>query len=273
MLNIIPIQTLNHPELSLYTSFSEVQLLRYYEPDPGLMIVESPNVIERALQAGYTPVSFLTEKKYIKEHPLSLFSLFPDVPIYTSSLDVLSNILGFTMTRGLLAILKRKKLPEVNDLCAVGKRIAILENIVNPTNIGAIFRSAAALNIDSILLTKGCCDPFYKRSSRVSMGSVFQIPWTYTDNHYFSTLHTYGFKTVALALLEEAIRIDDPILSNIEKLAIFLGKESTGLADSTISSCDYTVQIPMSNNVDSLNVAAASAVAFWQLASGNNRTC
>lgn len=265
MLNIIPIQSFDFPGLDLYTSYSEVQLLHYYEPNPGLVIAESPNVIERALTAGYIPLSFLAEEKYLREVPHPLFNIFPNTPIYTAGLDLLCHITGFPMTRGMLAILKRKELPDMNHICQTSRRIVVLENIVNPTNIGAIFRSAAALNADAVLLTKGCCDPLYKRSARVSMGSVFQIPWTYIENDYFSILKSHSFKTVAMALADRSLRIDDPKLRLEDKLAIFLGKESSGLSESTILNCDYTVKIPMSHGIDSLNVAAASAIAFWQL--------
>lgn len=265
MPNIIPVKNFDLPDLSLYTSVSEIQLLHYYEPQVGLMITESPNVIERAIKAGYKPLSFLCESKYLKEPLHPLFSYYSGTPVYTADLELLCKITGFPMTRGMLAILKRKELPSVSEICLNHSRIAVLENIVNPTNVGAIFRSAAAMNIEAILLTKGCSDPFYKRSSRVSMGSVFQIPWTYTEDDYFSILKNYDFTTIAMALTENSLNINEIKFPPTKKLAIFLGKESTGLSDSTISACDYTIKIPMANNVDSLNVAAASAVAFWEL--------
>lgn len=229
-------------------------------------------MIERALDAGYAPVSILVERKHINGEAKGIISRCPDIPIYTADFDVLTRLTGFELTRGMLCAMYRKELPDIEKICAGARRIAILENVVNPTNVGAIFRSAAALGIDAVLLTPACSDPLYRRSSRVSMGTVFQIPWTYIGKKStewpqpgMQKLQKMGFKTAAMALNDDSISIDDPRLMGEEKLAIVLGTEGDGLAASTISDCDYTVRIPMSHSVDSLNVAAASAVAFWQL--------
>lgn len=270
--NIIEITDFSAPELDLYARLTENQLLHYYEPREGLFIAESPKVIERALNAGYTPVSMLVEKKHILGEAQAIIKRCPATPIYTADFDVLTQLTGFQLTRGALCAMRRSKLPDVAALCANAKRIAVLENVVNPTNVGAIFRSAAALHIDAVLLTPACSDPLYRRASRVSMGTVFQIPWTYFDKktaawpeNGISLLHTLGFKTAAMALSDNAVSIDHPQLAAEEKLAIILGTEGDGLSTKTIANCDYTVKIPMAAGVDSLNVAAASAVAFWQL--------
>ena len=268
MPNIIEISDFQAPELDVYARLTEVQLLNRFEPEKGLFIAESPKVIERALNAGYSPVSFLVEKKHIEGEAKDILARCEGIPVYTAEFDVLTQLTGFKLTRGMLCAMRRPKLPAVQDICREATRIAILENVMNPTNIGAIIRSAAALNIDAVLLTPACSDPLYRRAIRVSMGTVFQIPWTYLDENGIDTVKEMGFKTVAMALKDDSISLKDPRLSAEEKLAIILGTEGDGLADSTISNCDYTVQIPMSHSVDSLNVAAASAVAFWQL--GNN---
>lgn len=272
MPNIIEITDFEAPELDIYARLSEVQLLRLYEPNPGLFIAESPKVIERALNAGYEPVSFLVEKKHIEEEARDLIARCEGTPVFTAEFDVLTKLTGFQLTRGMLCAMRRTQLPAVEEVCAGARRIAVLENVVNPTNIGAIFRSAAALNIDAVLLTPACSNPLYRRASRVSMGTVFQIPWTYLETapakqstSGIKQLQKLGFKTAAMALNENSISIDAPQLMAEEKLAIVLGTEGDGLADCTIADCDYTVRIPMSHGVDSLNVAAASAVAFWQL--------
>lgn len=269
---IIEITDFEAPELDIYARLSEVQLLRLYEPNPGLFIAESPKVIERALNAGYEPVSFLVEKKHIEGEARDLIARCEETPVFTAEFDVLTKLTGFQLTRGMLCAMRRTQLPAVEEVCAGARRIAVLENVVNPTNIGAIFRSAAALNIDAVLLTPACSNPLYRRASRVSMGTVFQIPWTYLETapaeqnpSGIKQLQKLGFKTAAMALNENSISIDAPQLMAEEKLAIVLGTEGDGLADCTISDCDYTVRIPMSHGVDSLNVAAASAVAFWQL--------
>ena len=248
-----------------------MQLLRYYEPKPGLFIAESPKVIERALNAGYEPLSFLVEHKDLEGEAKQILERYPKIPVYTAEYDVLVGMTGYALARGMLCAMKRRRLPSVEEICQNTSRIAILENVVNPTNIGAIFRSAAALHMDAVLLTSGCSDPLYRRAARVSMGTVFQIPWTYFDKKSswpeegMKSIQNLGFKTVAMALCDDSFSIDDPKLLAEEKLAIVLGTEGDGLASQTIADCDYTVKIPMSHGVDSLNVAAASAVAFWEL--------
>lgn len=272
MSSIIEINDFSAPELDVYARLTENQLINRHEPEKGLFIAESPKVIQRALDAGYVPVSFLTERKHIAGEARDIIARCADIPVYTAEFDVLTKLTGFQLTRGMLCAMRRPSLPEAEEICADARRIVILENIVNPTNIGAIFRSAAALGMDAILLTPACSNPLYRRAIRVSMGTVFQIPWTFLDNASFQWpqpgmkhLQSMGFKTAAMALSDHSIRIDDPRLMAEEKLAIVLGTEGDGLASRTIADCDYTVRIPMSHGVDSLNVAAASAVAFWQL--------
>lgn len=272
MSNIIEINDFSAPELDIYARFTEAQLLNRHEPEKGLFIAESPKVIERALDAGCIPISLLLEKKHIAGQAKEIISRCGDIPIFTAEFEVLTKLTGFQLTRGALCAMHRPKLPTVEEVCSGVRRVAILENIMNPTNVGAIFRSAAALGIDAVLLTSACSNPLYRRAIRVSMGTVFQIPWTFLDNESddsstadISLLHNLGFKTAAMALSNDAVNIDNPKLMSEEKLAIVLGTEGDGLAHSTIASCDYTVCIPMAHGVDSLNVAAASAVAFWQL--------
>ena len=272
MTNIIEITDFHAPELDIYARLTENQLLNRHEPEKGLFIAESPKVIERALDAGYLPVSCLVEKKHIHKEAAPILARCKEIPIFTAEFEVLTQLTGFQLTRGMLCAMKRPKLPCIEEICNGAKRIAILENIMNPTNVGAIFRSAAALNMDAILLTSNCSNPLYRRAIRVSMGTVFQIPWTYLGNETSSStnveleaLHKLGFKTVAMALSDNSISIDDTRLMKEEKLAILLGSEGDGLNPATIANCHYTVRIPMSHGVDSLNVAAASAVAFWQL--------
>ena len=271
MSNRIEITDFTAPELDVYARIPEVQLLRFYEPKPGLFIAESPKVIQRAANAGYQPVSFLVQHKDLEKEGKELLQKFPGIPVYTADYEVLVKLTGFALTRGMLCAMTRRDLPSVEDICKNARRIAILENVVNPTNIGAIFRSAAALHMDAVLLTPGCCDPLYRRATRVSMGTVFQIPWTYFHKKVswpeagMEQLRSLGFKTVAMALRNDSISIDAPALQAEEKLAIILGAEGDGLVDATITVCDYTVKIPMYHGVDSLNVAAASAVAIWQL--------
>lgn len=271
MNNIIEINDITAPELDVYARTSEVQLLRYYEPEPGLFIAESPKVIERALNAGYEPLSFLVEHKDLEAEAKQILERYPEIPVYTAEYDVLVGMTGYALARGMLCAMKRRRLPSVEGICQNTSRIAILENVVNLTNIGAIFRSAAALHMDAVLLTSGCSDPLYRRAARVSMGTIFQIPWTYFDKKSswpeegMKSIQNLGFKTVAMALRDDSFSIDDPKLLAEEKLAIVLGTEGDGLASQTIADCDYTVKIPMSHGVDSLNVAAASAVAFWEL--------
>lgn len=265
------------PELDVYARTSEVQLLRYYEPEPGVFIAESPKVIERALHAGYQPISFLVEHKDLEREAGEILKKYPDVPVYTAEYEVLVKLTGFALTRGMLCAMRRNPLPLAEEICRNASRIAVLENVVNPTNIGAIFRSAAALHMDAVLLTGGCSDPLYRRAARVSMGTVFQIPWTYFDKKTawpgegMQLLKNMGFKTAAMALRDDSVGIDNQTLQAEEKLAIVLGTEGDGLSSQTIADCDYTVKIPMSHGVDSLNVAAASAVAFWELGYINRR--
>lgn len=272
MSNIIEITNFNAPELDVYARLTENQLLNRHEPEKGLFIAESPKVIERALDAGCIPVSLLLERKHITGQAQHIVARCQDIPVYTADFDVLTQLTGFNLTRGALCAMRRPPLPTVEEVCSGARRIAILENVVNPTNVGAIFRSAAALNMDAVLLTPACSNPLYRRAIRVSMGTVFQIPWTFlgtNDTEWpkpaMDILKRMGFRTAAMALSDHAVNIDDPQLMSEEKLAIILGTEGEGLAASTIADCDYTVCIPMSHGVDSLNVAAASAVAFWQL--------
>lgn len=306
MINIIEIKDLDAPELQIYYNLNEAQLFHYFEPKPGIFIAESPKVIERALDAGCVPMSFLMEKKHVKtqakeilarceklqsqdikqtdkmeaengnssmaaEHDIPVCTAECEIPVYMAEIEVLAKITGYQLTRGMLCAMYRPTLPSVEQLCKNARRVAILENVVNPTNVGAIFRSAAALGMDAVLLTPACADPLYRRASRVSMGTVFQIPWTYFDKNAcwpdgaMDVLHKLGYKTAAMALRDDSVSIDDEKMMAEEKLAIVLGTEGDGLADHTIADCDYTVKIPMTHGVDSLNVAAASAVAFWQL--------
>lgn len=306
MINIIEIKDLDAPELQIYYNLNEAQLFHYFEPKPGIFIAESPKVIERALDAGCVPMSFLIEKKHVKtqakeilarceklqsqdikqtdkmeaengnssmaaEHDIPVCTAEHEIPVYMAEIEVLAKITGYQLTRGMLCAMYRPALPSVEQLCKNARRVAILENVVNPTNVGAIFRSAAALGMDAVLLTSACADPLYRRASRVSMGTVFQIPWTYFDKNaswsdsVMDVLHKLGYKTAAMALRDDSVSIDDEKMMAEEKLAIVLGTEGDGLADHTIADCDYTVKIPMTHGVDSLNVAAASAVAFWQL--------
>ena len=267
MVNVREITDFSAPELDVYARLTENQLVNRAEPEKGMFIAESPLVIGRALDAGYTPVSFLMEPKDVETRGKALLERCGSIPVYVAELDVLIQLTGFHLTRGMLCAMYRKPLPAVEQLCANAKRIAVLEDVMNPTNIGAIIRSAAALHMDALVLTSACSDPLYRRAIRVSMGNVFQIPWTYFPKgaDWTNQLHQLGFKTVAMALKEDSLDIYDPRLQQEDKLAVVLGTEGDGLAAETIAHCDYTVRIPMSHGVDSLNVAAASAVAFYQL--------
>lgn len=274
MPNLIEIKDFSDPALDVYARLTEAQLLNRFEPEKGLFIAESPKVIHRALDAGYQPVSLLMERKHIEGQAKDVIERCGDIPVFTSEPEILTLLTGFQLTRGVLCAMRRPPLPEVSTVLAQAKRIVILENVMNPTNVGAIFRSAAALGMDAVLLTPGCSNPLYRRSARVSMGTVFQIPWTYlgTETSHWpdigmDVLHRLGFKTAALALSDHSVSIEDPRLMAEEKLALILGSEGDGLTDHTIAQCDYTVKIPMYHDVDSLNVAAASAVAFWELRS------
>lgn len=259
------------PELDIYARLSEVQLRRICEPEPGIFLAETQTVIARALDAGYEPVSFLVDKQ--KLQGLEAFSRWTDrVSVYVADHDVLRQLTGYELTRGMLCAMRRKKLPDLRDILAGAQRVAVLENVMNPTNTGAIFRSAAAMNMDAVLLTAGCADPLYRRAVRVSMGTVFQIPWTYLDGEAqegaltgIRRLKENGFVTVSMALREDSVSICDPRIRTAKKLAVILGTEGEGLTDAAVAASDYIARIPMSHGVDSLNVAAASAVAFWEL--------
>lgn len=267
MANFIEISDFAAPELDVYARLTENQLLCRRDPENAMFIAESPMVIERALDAGCVPLSFLMETKHAEGKAKDILARCPeDINVYTAELEVLTQLTGFHLTRGMLCAMLRPKLRSVEDVCRGARRIAVLENVMNPTNIGAIFRSAAALGMDAVLLTAEGSDPLYRRAVRVSMGTVFQVPWTYLGEDWMGQLNSLGFKTAAMALKSDSLPIYDPRLAKIDKLAIVLGTEGDGLAAGTIADCDYTVLIPMSHGVDSLNVAAASAVAFYQLA-------
>ena len=271
MPNIIEITDFHAPELDPYARLTQNQLRNRLEPEKGIFIAESPKVISRALDAGYQPLSLLMERKQITGPAAEILTRCGDAPVYTADRELLAALTGFELTRGVLCAFRRPAPRSVEELCKNARRVAVLEGIVDSTNVGAIFRSAAALNMDAVLINPSCCDPLCRRAVRVSMGTVFQIPWTYFDKKIswpedgMKTLRKLGFKTVAMALRDDSFSIDDPQLHEQEKLAIILGTEGDGLASDTIADCDYTVKIPMSHGVDSLNVAAASAVAFWEL--------
>ena len=265
MSDIIEITDFLAPELDMYARLTEVQLLNNEFPEKGMFIAESPKVIERALDAGYEPVSCLIEKKHIDGEGKYILSRIDHVPVFTAEFDILTQLTGFKLTRGMLCAMKRKKLPTVEEICENKSRIVVLDRVMNPTNVGAIIRSAAALGMDAVLLTPGCSDPLYRRAARVSMGTVFQIDWTFLADGSLDVIKALGFKTVAMALKDNTLAINDPRLTAEKKLAVIMGTEGDGLSDKTIADCDYTVKIPMYHGVDSLNVAAASAVAFYQL--------
>ena len=254
------------PELDVYARLTENQLLNRADPQNALFVAESPLVIGRALDAGCEPVSFLMERRHIEGKACEILARCPDdVPVYAAELEVLTKLTGFHLTRGMLCAMRRPALPAAAELCANAARVAVLENVMNPTNLGAIFRSAAALGMDAVLLTSAGSDPLYRRAIRVSMGTVFQVPWAYVPEDWPALLRAQGFRTAAMALRDDSVRLDDPRLMQAEKLAVVMGTEGDGLADATIAACDFTVRIPMHHGVDSLNVAAASAVAFYQL--------
>ena len=272
MPNIIEVTDFSAPELDAFARLTEAQLRNRAEPEKGVFIAESPKVIERALNVGYEPVSLLMERKHIEGQAAELIQRCKDIPVYTADRETLASLTGYELTRGVLCAMRRRTLPSVEELCANARRVAVLEGIVDPTNVGAIVRSAAALTMDAVLVTPTCCDPLYRRAVRVSMGTVFQIPWTRIGESHtdwpqpgIARLQALGFKTAAMALSDSSVSIDDEALCAEEKLAVVLGTEGDGLSCRTIADCDYTVRIPMSHEVDSLNVAAASAVAFWQL--------
>ncbi len=261
----IQILDFHAPELDVYARLTEAQLLNRFEPKKGMFIGESPKVILRALAAGCQPVSLLAEEGHLHGEALEAIEACGDVPVYTAPLEVLTQLTGFPLTRGMLCAMYRPQMPALTEILAGKRRIAVLEEIQNPTNVGAIFRSAAALGMEAVLLTAGCSDPLYRRSCRVSMGTVFQVPWVYVEENWQEVLKAQGFQTAAMALREDSLPIDDARLQAVPKLAVVLGSEGDGLKNDTIARCDYTVRIPMAHGVDSLNVAAASAVAFWQL--------
>lgn len=268
MANVIELTDFMAPEMDIFARLTEAQLRNRLEPEKGIFIAESPKVIVRALDAGLTPVAFLMERRHIQGQAAELIAQCPDTPVYTAEREVLARLTGYEMTRGILCAMRRPVLPSVEKLCTEAHRIAVLEGIVDTTNLGAIFRSAAALHMDAVLLTPTCCDPLNRRAARVSMGTVFQVPWTRTGlwpQPGLSQLKELGFRTAAMALSDNSVSVEDAVLHAENKLAIILGTEGDGLADVTIAKCDYTVKIPMSHGVDSLNVAAASAVAFWEL--------
>ena len=272
MATVIEITDFSAPELDVYARLTEAQLLNRFEPAKGMFIAESPKVIHRALDAGYRPVSMLMERKDIDGSAREILERCPELPVFTADEELLCGLTGYHLTRGVLCAMRRPPLPSVESVLEGKTRVAILENVQNPTNVGAIFRSAAALGMEAVLLTPGCSNPLYRRSARVSMGTVFQVPWTYIGSESadwpgagMALLKQLGFKTAALALSDNSVSIDDPHLMAEEKLAVLLGSEGDGLTEGTIAECDYTVKIPMYHGVDSLNVAAASAVAFWQL--------
>lgn len=275
MINQIRITDFNATELDIYARTKEVVLLNRAKPEDGIFIAESPKVIERALDSGCESISILMEERHIEGEGKSVLERCGDIPVYTAEFDVLKELTGFPLTRGMLCAMRRPAPLSLQQVCENATRLAILEDVVNPTNVGAIFRSAAALGMDAVILTQACSDPLYRRAIRVSMGTVFQIPWTYVDKSVewpdegMKFLHDMGFKTAAFALKDDSVGIDDLQLMSEEKLAVLLGTEGDGLATETIADCDYTVKIPMSHGVDSLNVAAASAVAFWQLGNHN----
>lgn len=264
-MEFIEITDFSQPELDVYARLTEAQLLNRFEPKKGMLIAESPKVILRALEGGCRPVSLLVERNHVNQEAAEAIARCGDVPVYTASLEVLTQLTGFRLTRGMLCAMYRPQPSSPDTLLAGARRLAVLENVMNPTNLGAIFRSAAALGMDGVLLTSGCTDPLYRRSARVSMGTVFQVPWAYVGERWPEELKAQGFLTVAMALSSDSVSIDDPRLRAASKLAVVLGSEGDGLLPETIRRCDATVKIPMFHGVDSLNVAAASAVAFWEL--------
>ena len=268
MSNIIEIKDFSSPDLDVFARLTEKQLRNRLEPEMGIFIAESTKVIGLALDAGCEPISLLMERKYIEGKARDIITRCVDIPVYTADSNLLARLTGFRLTRGVLCAMRRPHLPSVEEACAGASRVAVLEGIADSTNVGAIFRSAAALGIDAVLLTPSCCDPLCRRAVRVSMGTIFQVPWARISQWPqpgMESLRKLGFKTVAMSLSYSSVSIDDPQLMAQEKLAIILGTEGDGLAPNTVAHCDYTARIPMSNKVDSLNVAAASAVAFWQL--------
>ena len=269
MSDIIEITDFSDSRLDVYARLTEAQLMNKEFPEKGMFIAESPKVISRALDAGYEPVSFLMEKRHIDGEGKPILERMSGVPVFCAEFDILTQLTGFKLTRGMLCAMRRKPLQNVKDICKDKSRIVILDKVMNPANVGAVIRSAAALGMDAVLLTPGCSDPLYRRAARVSMGTVFQIEWTFLSDDSLDEIKALGFKTAAMALEDNSVSVEDPKLLREEKLAVIMGTEGDGLSDQTIKRCDYTVKIPMYNGVDSLNVAAASAVAFYCL--GNKR--
>lgn len=267
-MGLIEIDNLNHPGVRIFSQLTEAQLRNRLHPDDGLFIAESPKVINTALHTGHEPVALLCERKHITGDAAEIISRYPDIPVYTGERTLLASLTGYTLTRGVLCAMRRPQQPSVEEVCRNASRVVVIQGVTDTTNIGAIFRSAAALDIDAVVLTKDSCDPLNRRSIRVSMGSVFLVPWTWIKDA--QDLRKLGFRTVAMALTNDSISIDDPRLSKEPRLAIIMGTEGDGLPHSTITQSDYTARIPMSNGVDSLNVAAAAAVAFWQLRKTKN---
>ncbi len=260
---VITVDTLAHPGLEVYASLTEAQLRNRLDPSRGIFIAESPKVINVAIEAGYEPLSMLCEERHVEGDAASIIARFPDIPVYTGCRELLASLTGYTLTRGVLCAMRRPVPPAVEEVCRDARRVVVIDGVVDTTNIGAIFRSAAALGIDAVVLTPTSCDPLNRRAIRVSMGTVFLVPWTWVDDA--ESLRALGFKTVAMALTDRSVSIDDPQLCAEPRLAIIMGTEGDGLPDSTIQRADYTARIPMAHGVDSLNVAAAAAVAFWQL--------
>ncbi len=270
-MSVIHLTTLSHPGIETYTSLTEAQLRNRLDEKNGIFIAESPKVIRVAINAGYRPLSMLCEERHIEGDAAFIIREFPEIDVFTGSRELLTQLTGYKLTRGVLCAMRRRKLPTVAEICSDANRVAVIDGVVDTTNIGAIFRSAAALGVDGIILTPSSCDPLNRRAVRVSMGTIFQVPWTWIREP-LDSLHAYGFKTVAMALSDNSVPIDDPQLCAEPRLAIVLGTEGDGLQKEVISSCDYVARIPMAHGVDSLNVAAASAVAFWQLRPHQLRT-
>ena len=262
---IIEITSLEHPGVEVFSTLTEAQLRNRLEPDKGIFIAESPKVIHVALDAGYEPLSLLCERKHITGDAASLIERCGDIPVYTGERELLAALTGYTLTRGVLCAMRRPTPPAVAALCRKASRVVVIDGVTDTTNIGAIFRSAAALGIDAVLLTPTSCDPLNRRAVRVSMGSVFLVPWTWIEEPVTPTMNQLGFKTAAMALSDDSITLDDPLLKREPRLALIMGTEGDGLAHEVITAADHVVRIPMQHGVDSLNVAAASAVAFWEL--------
>lgn len=261
---VIEIQSLDHPGVEVFSTLTEAQLRNRLDPQRGIFIAESPKVIRVALDAGHVPVALLCERRHLTGDAADILARVGDIPVYTGERDLLARLTGYTLTRGVLCAMRRPVPPAVDDVCREARRVVVIHGVVDATNIGAIFRSAAALGIDAVLLTTDSCDPLNRRAVRVSMGSVFLVPWTWVEQP-LACLHGLGFRTAAMALTDRSIPLDAPVLKEEPRLALVMGNEGDGLPRETIAGADYVVRIPMAHGVDSLNVAAASAVAFWEL--------